>query len=117
MDVDQPLPVLDERQPLGWRQGTALAWLIVKNVLGWVFILASWPVGLLIPGPVGLPLFIVGFALISLPGKRRLTARVLRGRQFAIRSRGAIVGSLIACAVLPPLVSWRLHAIHSYLAD
>jgi hypothetical protein len=101
----------------GWRRGTALAWVILKNLFGWIFILASWPVGLLVPGPAGLPLFILGFALISLPGKRRLTARVLRGRQFNLSSKGAILGSLIACIVLPPLVSWRLHAIHSYLAD
>ena len=108
---------LSSHQPLGWRRGTALAWIISKNLLGWLFILASWPVGLLIPGPLGLPLFILGFALISLPGKRRLTARVLRGRQFNLSSKAAVLGSLIACIVLPPLVSWRLHAIHSYLAD
>ena len=36
-------------------------------------------------GSGGLPLFLIGFALISFPGKRRLTARVLRGRPVQFR--------------------------------
>src|SRR5260221_2403532 len=55
-------------------------WLVLKNVIGWVMILGSGPVGLAVPGPGGIPLFLIGFALISFPGKRRLTARVLKGK-------------------------------------
>src|SRR4051812_9497580 len=98
-------PVLAYAAPRPRRAAAAIVWLVIKNLLGWILILASWPIGLLVPGPAGLPLFLLGFALISLPGKRRLTARVLRGRPFAVRSRGAIFGSLVTCAVLPPLVS------------
>ena len=42
-------------------------------------ILLSFVAGPLVPGPGGIPLFLIGFTLISFPGKRRLTARVLRG--------------------------------------
>jgi len=31
--------------------------------------------GPLVPGPGGLPLFLIGFGLITFPGKRRITAR------------------------------------------
>ena len=54
-------------------------WFVVKNVIGWVFILASPVLGALIPGPGGLPLFLIGFALVTFPGKRKLTSRVMRG--------------------------------------
>src|SRR3954454_9288340 len=54
-------------------------WFIVKNVVGWVFILGSLPVGLTVPGPGGIPLFLIGFALVTFPGKRKLTSRVMRG--------------------------------------
>jgi len=55
------------------------SWFIIKNILGWIFILGAGPIGALVPGPGGIPLFIIGFALITFPGKRALTARVLRG--------------------------------------
>ena len=55
------------------------AWFIVRNIVGWMLILAAPPLGLLLPGPGGLPVFLIGFALVTFPGKRRLTARVLRG--------------------------------------
>jgi len=53
-------------------------WFILKNVLGWVMMLTALVLGPA-PGPGGVPLFVIGFALITFPGKRRLTARVLRG--------------------------------------
>lgn len=55
-------------------------WLILKNLIGWGLILAAFVAVPLVPGPAGLPLFLIGFALVSFPGKRRLTARALRGR-------------------------------------
>ncbi|MEW6253253.1 MAG: hypothetical protein AB1716_21650 [Planctomycetota bacterium] len=63
------------------------AWLILRNVLGWGLILLSLAAGPLVPGPGGIPLFLIGFALISLPGKRRLIARILRGRLIDFDTR------------------------------
>lgn len=62
-------------------------WFIIKNVIGWILILASLPVGLSVPGPGGIPLFLIGFAMVTLPGKRQLTARVLRGRPMQLNAR------------------------------
>ena len=69
----------------GQRFLTTRTWLVLKNLIGWVLILAAFVAGPLVPGPGGLPLFLIGFALISFPGKRRLTARVLRGRPVHFR--------------------------------
>src|SRR3954462_3812560 len=54
-------------------------WFILKNLIGWLLIIAAFPLGAMIPGPGGIPLFLIGFGLITFPGKRHLTARVLRG--------------------------------------
>src|SRR3954466_7473252 len=54
-------------------------WFVLKNVVGWVFILGSPGVGVILPGPGGLPLFLIGFALVTFPGKRKLTSRLMRG--------------------------------------
>src|SRR5690242_14835965 len=62
-------------------------WVIIKNVIGWVFILCSGAVGLVTPGPFGVPMFLIGFALITFPGKRKLTARVLKGKPVPPDSR------------------------------
>ena len=61
-------------------------WFILKNVIGWLCILGSPILGVLLPGPGGIPLFLIGFALVTLPGKRRLTTRVMRGGQLPIDS-------------------------------
>jgi hypothetical protein len=58
---------------------------IVRNVIGWVFILGSFTVGLTLPVPGGLPLmFLIGFTLITFPGKRRLLSRVMRGTRLSV---------------------------------
>jgi hypothetical protein len=86
-------------------------WLILKNILGWLLILIAMVAGPLVPGPGGIPLFLVGFALIAFPGKRRITARVLRGRP--IRSpagslaASAAVAVLLGVAVALPLLTGR----------
>jgi hypothetical protein len=72
--VPPPRHVPPVSRPGGFSRG--YAWLILRNVLGWVLIVD----GALIPGPVGLPVFMIAFALISFPGKRRPTARALRGK-------------------------------------
>ena len=79
-------------------------WLVLKNVLGWLLILASLVAGPLVPGPGGLPLFLIGFALISFPGKRRLTARVLRGKPVRFPGRAFALISLTLAVGVPALV-------------
>jgi len=94
----------------------ALQWTLFlgKNLLGWALIVASFIVGPVIPGPGGIPLFIVGFALITFPGKRKATARVLRGKPVSRRSRWYRV-SVIGIALLLPAaalayaqIQWRI---------
>jgi hypothetical protein len=42
-------------------------WFILKNVIGWTFMLLSPVLGVAVPGPGGLPLFLIGFALVTFP--------------------------------------------------
>jgi hypothetical protein len=102
----------------------AWGWFLLKNVAGWTLILTSVVVGPFIPGPGGIPLFLMGFALITFPGKRRLTARVMRGRTFG---RPPLIYSLIVFAIslLLPAVgailllyltrprAWLEHHVHN----
>jgi hypothetical protein len=89
-------------------------WLILKNLIGWALILAAIAAAPL-PGPAGVPLFLIGFALISFPGKRRLTARVLRGKPvrfkggpFVLISLGVAL-ALAALALALPFARSRSH--------
>ncbi len=79
-------------------------WLILKNVAGWILILLSFIAGPLVPGPGGLPLFLIGFALISFPGKRRLTARVLRGKPFRLPPLPFVLIGLGTALAVPAFV-------------
>jgi hypothetical protein len=91
--------------PLGGRWDfRAWFWFILKNFVGWLLILVSVPIGLTLPGPGGLPLFFIGFALITFPGKRRLTARVLRGRPVRRDSKAFRATIRTIAVVLPGLV-------------
>jgi hypothetical protein len=59
--------------------------LIFRNVIGWVFILGSLTIGAASPIPGNVPImFLIGFALITFPGKRRLLSRVMRGTQMSV---------------------------------
>ena len=78
-------------------------WLMLKNVIGWVLILAALVAGPLVPGPGGIPLFLIGFALVSFPGKRRLTARVLRGRPVRFGGWPFAFVSLLVALTVPAL--------------
>ena len=102
-----PPPCLSKRQ----RFLAGYTWLVLKNALGWLLVLSSFVAGPLVPGPGGIPLFLVGFALVSFPGKRRLTARVLRGRPFVFPRRPFVLISLLVALGLPALVlavvRWR----------
>lgn len=86
-------------------------WVIVKNVIGWVLVLCSGAVGLVSPGPFGVPLFFIGFALITFPGKRKLTARVLKGKPVPPHSRffrrGVAIAALAAPAVALFYLEWK----------
>src|SRR6476661_8263871 len=59
-------------------------WFILENVLGWIFIVAASVLTPTLPGPGGITLFILGFALVTFPGKRRLTSHVIRGRPIEV---------------------------------
>src|SRR5438046_1276996 len=84
------------------------AWLIVKNVIGWAFIFASPFIGFTLPGPGGIPLFLIGFALITFPGKRKLTARVLRGKKMDLEADVFDVVEIVASLLIPLIVLWPL---------
>ena len=97
--------VLDHRPPS--RRPTLFAtwaWFIGKNVIGWLLILTAMVMGPLVPGPGGLPLFIIGFGLIAFPGKRRITARVLSGVPVRPESRAYRRGVYITAVLLPAVV-------------
>lgn len=85
-------------------------WFFLKNILGWLFIASSAVLGP-VPGPGGIVAFLIGFGLITFPGKRRLMVRVFRGRQF--RLHGLIQhAAAVALAILLALVAvawfvWR----------
>jgi hypothetical protein len=92
-------------------------WLILKNVLGWLLILASFVAGPLVPGPGGIPLFLVGLALVSFPGKRRLTARVLRGRPVPVPGRLYALVSLFGALGLSAVVVAVARSRSNWLVD
>lgn len=87
----------------------AYFWFILKNVIGWLLLLGSPVIGVLIPGPGGLPLFLIGFALITLPGKRRLTARTLRGRQLQLQSNLFYAIGTVVSLLVPLIGLWILN--------
>lgn len=58
--------------PTGWLR---VVYLVVKNIAGWVFILAGF-IMLLIPGQ-GLLSILIGLMLIQFPGKRKLIKRIM----------------------------------------
>lgn len=90
-------------------------WFVLKNIIGWVLILSSGPIGVAIPGPGGIPLFLIGFGLITFPGKRQLAARVLRGRPLDLTQRPFLFFK-VALAVLIPVISlWELARLDVYV--
>src|SRR6476620_11216075 len=99
-----PLPPRAPASTRGQRFLASRYWLVLKNVLGWTLILLSFVAGPLVPGPGGIPLFLIGFALISFPGKRRLTARVLRGRPVHFPPWPFAFVALVTALAVPALV-------------
>src|SRR2546430_2328800 len=86
------------------------AWFIARNVIGWILVLSALPVGFLFPGPLGFPIFLIGFALITFPGKRRLTARFLRGRRLVLEARAYAVVALFVSIAIPGIAWWIIWA-------
>lgn len=78
--------------------------LVLKNIIGWTLILVAGVAGPLVPGPGGIPLFLLGFTLISFPGKRKISARVLRGGRISLRGRAIPLGILSVSLVIPAVV-------------
>ncbi len=87
-----------------------LLWIVLKNVIGWALILAAPPIGLVAPGPMGLPLFLIGFAMVTFPGKRALTSRVMRGKPLERNTPRRLVGEMLLALLLPALLI-RVYAI------
>src|SRR5687767_991679 len=95
-------------------------WFISKNVIGWLLMILAWPIGIAIPGPGGLPIFLIGFALVTFPGKRHLTARVMRGipvnrHTFAFRVTVAAIALLLPIIVLAYLRFQRWGELFQYI--
>ncbi len=93
-------------------------WLIFKNVAGWLLILLSFPIGVALPGPGGLPMFLFGFALVAFPGKRRLTSHFLRGRPLRIEASIftslTTIASLIVVGALLWIIGERYQQLIAY---
>ncbi|HEV2295906.1 MAG TPA: lysylphosphatidylglycerol synthase transmembrane domain-containing protein [Tepidisphaeraceae bacterium] len=94
-------------------------WFILKNVIGWLMMLSALPLGIVLPGPGGLPIFIIGFALVTFPGKRKLTARVMRGRRMQLESAFfTTITSFVSILLTGGIISYLLWkwgwAIESY---
>jgi hypothetical protein len=79
---------------------------IFKNVIGWVFIIGALPLGVMLPGPGGIPLFLIGFALVTFPGKRRLTSRVMRGRPFDLQAHIFTFATAVVSVLITLLLLW-----------
>lgn len=92
-------------------------WFIIKNVIGWVLILSAMALGPIVPGPGGLPLFLIGFALITFPGKRRFTARLLSGAPVDPASRtyrrGVAGAAIFAPAVTLAYLLYEFPGLHN----
>ena len=70
--------------------------------------LSALVLGSFFPVPIGTPLFLIGFAMISLPGKRRLTSSALRGIPIRLYTRKALWWRLAISLLLPPTALWFL---------
>jgi hypothetical protein len=77
------------------------AWFLAKNAIGWLLIVSSFVLGPLVPGPGGIPLFLIGFGLITFPGKRKLVARMFRGKPIPRGSFAYLVAIVALSLVLP----------------
>jgi hypothetical protein len=108
MSENSPLPKPAEPAREAGAFVVKYAAVIVKNVLGWALMLSALVLGSFFPVPIGTPLFLIGFALITLPGKRRLTSSALRGIPIRIYTRKAFWWRSAISLLLPPAALWFL---------
>src|SRR5215831_17303789 len=87
---------------------TGYFWFIFKNVIGWILILSSPVLGVTVPGPGGLPAFLIGFGLVTFPGKRKLTSRVMRGRGLPIDMEVFTFLTAFLAIVVTSVLMWFL---------
>ena len=92
-------------------------WFILKNVIGWMLILASPVLGVFVPGPGGLPVFLIGFALVTFPGKRRLTSRVMRGRSMRLEAEIFTIATATVSILVTSGLVWLFNARYEELLD
>src|SRR6266404_9410760 len=109
-DAPSPPPPDESRLQSARRFLNEYAGFIARNLVGWILVLMALPVGFLFPGPLGFPIFLIGFALITFPGKRRLTARVLRGRGLVLEARAYAVMALFVSIAIPGIAWWIIWA-------
>jgi hypothetical protein len=102
-----PVPIPDPARQAGTFVAKYTA-VIIKNVVGWALMLSALVLGGFFPVPIGTPLFLIGFAMITLPGKRRLTSGALRGIPIKIYGRKAMMWRLAISLLLPPAMLWFL---------
>ncbi len=98
-------PAVQRKQTL-FEYFTGYFWFILKNVIGWVLILASIPIGITVPGPGGIPAFLIGFALVTFPGKRRLTSRVMRGRPIDLEAEIFTFATAVVSVLVTLVLLW-----------
>ncbi|MEM6561866.1 MAG: hypothetical protein AAF656_09705, partial [Planctomycetota bacterium] len=95
--------------------------LVAKNVVGWLFILASPVLGITLPGPGGIPVFLVGFALVTFPGKRKLTTRFLSGRGLELSDRLLVglstLAAIVVTVTLVTLGAAQFEKVQAFLDD
>ena len=92
----------------GWVRSYFLT--IFKNVVGWLLIVGAPIIGIALPGPGGIPIFILGFAMVTFPGKRKLTTHFFRGRRLPIESAaftGLITFVSVVLTATLMLLTWR----------
>ncbi len=92
-------------------------WFILKNVIGWTLMLLALPVGIAVPGPGGLPIFLIGFALVTFPGKRRLTARVMRGRRMDLEGAFFTAITSFVSVLVTGIIIWILVEKYSWTIE
>ncbi|HEX8524694.1 MAG TPA: lysylphosphatidylglycerol synthase transmembrane domain-containing protein [Tepidisphaeraceae bacterium] len=85
---------------------TEYFWFILRNVIGWILILIAPALGVALPGPGGLPVFLIGFALVTFPGKRKFTARFLRGRRLHLEHPYYTTFAAFVAIVIPGITLW-----------
>ncbi|MGD0768416.1 MAG: hypothetical protein ABSB42_09515 [Tepidisphaeraceae bacterium] len=108
MSSQDPTPKPAETAPQARSLFARYPGVIIKNVIGWLLMLSALVLGSFFPIPIGTPMFIIGFAMISLPGKRRLTSGALRGISINLYTRKARMWRLAGSLLLPPAFVWFL---------